>query len=377
MSEATPREILRFEKGHRILPFERGRLAIDAMIEAVERAEHRIHLETYILRPDSTGRRMLDALAARARAGVAVRMIVDAIGSRSLDRGLLASLERSGVETAVFNPPSRWLWRFRPRQRDHRKLLLVDGRLGFLGGLNIGNEYVAEDEEGPTWRDAHLQLEGPALGGLEALFLESWFRSGGASFDWHPLVSRESTAVGPESVAILADGPMYRRRRVRSFFIDELERARHRVVLVSPYFAPGPRVLNALADTSERGVSVELVLAGHSDHPMLRHAARAFVPALIRRGVRVYEDPDRMLHAKLAVFDDSRAVVGTSNLDRQSLDHSCEVNLVVESETLAGWILEHFAPATTSVTAIDLPTLARRSIWQRWLDRGAALLARL
>lgn len=372
-----PREILRFQPGHALTYYDRGREAIDAMLAAIADAQHHIHLETYILRGDATGQRVLSALETRAREGIAVRLITDAVGSRGLDGRRRQALRAAGVDQVRFNPPAQWLWRFRPRQRDHRKILVVDGRVGFLGGLNLGDEYVGEDALGPTWRDAHVRLEGPALTELQALFMENWFRSGGASFEWRSLITREFDADGEESVAILADGPTYRRRRVRSFFLDALSRARSHVFLVSPYFAPGRRVLDALADAGQRGVRVELLVAGSSDHPWLRRAARAFFPALLRRGVRVYEDVERMIHAKLAVFDDELAVIGTSNLDRQSLDHSCEVNAVIEGPAAAGWILERFGPEASEVIRIDQALLDRRSPSERWFDRFAALAARI
>ncbi len=372
-----PREILRFQSGHHVTAFDRGREAIEAMIQAIDGAKRHIHLETYILRADATGRGLISSLEARAREGVSVRLILDAVGSHALDRSALQGLKEAGGEVVAFNPPSQWLWRFRPRQRDHRKILVVDGRIGFLGGLNIGDEYIAEDPQGPTWRDAHLQIEGPGLGELQALFLENWFRSGGASFQWRSMIAGPFEGDGHHSVAILADGPNYRRRRMRSFFLDELARAESHVLLVSPYFAPGSKVMDALEDASERGVRVELLLAGTTDHPILRRAIREVVPRLLRHGVRVFEDPHRMMHAKLAVFDGTLAVVGTSNLDRQSLDHSCEVNAVIEGPALAKWIMQHFGTDVLDVRPIDLPALARRSFWTRWIDLLAAFAARL
>ena len=370
-------EVLRFQSGHRVRLFSRGGETFDAMLEAIDEATQFIHLETYILRSDETGRRFLRHLAARAEDGVSVRLIFDSLGSRGLDRSALRSLVAAGASIAEFNPPSQWLWRFRPRQRDHRKMLLVDGRIGFLGGFNIGDEYQAEDMDGPTWRDTQLRVEGPALTELEALFIENWFRAGGESFEWRSLISREHDLVGDRSIAVLADGPSYRRRRLRSFFLDELRRARSHVLLVSPYFAPGAKVLDALSAASDRGVCVELLLAGHTDHPVLRRAVREFVPKLLERGVRVFEDPRRMMHAKLAVFDDELAVVGSSNLDRQSLHHSCEVNAVIEGHVEAKWILEHFGTNVADVRPINSDDLESRSFVTRWVDRVAASWARL
>ncbi len=370
-------EILRYRGGHRVALHHEGAVVFGEMEAAIAAAVDHVHLETYILRTDGVGTRLLDALAERARAGVAVRVVYDALGSRGLDATRVARYAAEGIEFAEFNPPSRWFWRFRPRRRDHRKLLLVDGRVAFLGGLNIGDEYASGGPDGRPWRDAHLGLEGPQVAELEALFVESWFRSGGSSFDWRKLVATESEADGDASVAILADGPSYRRRRVRDFFVDELQHARSRVLLVSPYFAPGARVLDALAAARDRGVEIDLVLAGHTDHPILRRAARAICPRLVRHGVRVYEESHAMVHAKLAAFDDRIAVVGTSNLDRQSLQHSCEVNAVFAGSDVPKWIHEHFGPDGRALDPVRDPREEARRWLDPWLDRWATFWAQL
>ena len=373
----NPTEILRFRAGHRIALFEDGAEAFVAMEDAIAEAKEHVHLETYILRTDRLGRRLLDLLARRVREGVSVRVIYDAVGSRGIDRRLLASYAADGIEFEEWNPPARWRWRFRPRRRDHRKLLLVDGRIGFLGGLNVGDEYVGQGRDRLRWRDAHVQIEGPGLNELEAIFVESWFRAGGASFDWQPGVARAAETGGEHSLAILADGPMYPRRRMRDFFLDELERAESRVLLVSPYFAPGPKVLDAIEEASDRGVAIELVMAGRTDHPLMRRAARVLSLRLIRRGVRVFEEPQAMMHAKLAAFDDRVAVVGTSNLDRQSLVHSCEVNAVFAGDAVPRWIREHFGPERSGLIELDAPALERGGVL-RWIaDRWATFWAQL
>ena len=372
----SPREILRFRAGHRVALYDEGTAAFVAMEDAIAEAKEHVHFETYILRTDRLGRRMLDLLARRAREGVAVRVIYDAVGSRGIDRRLLSSYAADGIEFESWNPPARWLWRFRPRERDHRKLLLVDGRIGFLGGLNVGDEYVGGGRDRLPWRDAHVRLEGPGLNELEAIFVESWFRVGGPSFDWRPGVAREPEGGGEHDVAILADGPSYSRRRMRDFFLDELARAESHVLLVSPYFAPGPRVLDAIEAASDRGVAIELVMAGRTDHPLMRRAARVLSARLIERGVRVFEEPSAMMHAKLAAFDDRMAVVGTSNLDRQSLRHSCEVNAIFAGPEVPAWIRGNFGPARPGLTELEAPTRGRGPL--RWIaDRWAMFWAEL
>lgn len=363
-------EILRFQTGHEVELFHGGETAFDAMLSEIESATETIHLETYILRTDQIGRRILGALAERSRDGVAVRVIFDSVGSRGINRSLIREVSASGVEFAEFNPPSRWLWSFRPRQRDHRKMLIVDGRVAFCGGMNIGDEY-AGGGPGTPWRDAHLRVEGPILTEFEALFIESWFRSGGSSFEWRALVSAHRATCGETSAAVVADGPRYGRRRMRELFLDELRVARSQVLLVTPYFAPGVRIMDALAKAAERGVRIELILAGRTDHPIYRRAARLMIPRLQRRGVAVYEDTRAMMHAKLACFDERVAIVGTSNLDRQSLHHSNEVNVVFEDQSVARWIRDHFGPDSPGLTALRLHEAGERSWIERLRDRWA------
>jgi cardiolipin synthase len=177
--------------------------------------------------------------------------------------------------------------------------------------------------------------------------------------------------------AVLADGPVYRRRRMRDTVISGLDEARSSVLLVSPYFAPGRGVLDALARAAERDVQVEILMAGRSDHPIFRRAARAFVPRLLRSGVRVFEDTERMMHAKVVAFDAQLSIIGTSNLDRQSLYHSYEVSLLIEGHATADWIRRHFGPGPTNALPIDIDALAERGWLARLVDHAAWSLVRL
>jgi cardiolipin synthase len=178
--------------------------------------------------------------------------------------------------------------------------------------------------------------------------------------------------------AVLPDGPVYRRRRTRDLVIAALRAAREHVSIASPYFAPGQRVLEALAEASRRGVAVDLLVAGvPSDHPWLRRAAHALFPPLLECGVRIHEYQGAMMHAKVALFDDRFAIVGTSNLDRQSLRHSYEVNVVMEGSEVADRVAEAFGEDLAHARRVDAGSLARRSLWERMLDALAALTLRI
>ena len=369
---------LRFTDGNRIALYDTGRSGLDAMLEAIEGARERIHFETYILRADGTGRRFLAALTERARNGVAVRVLYDAVGSRGLRDSDLEGLRGAGADVIAFNPLGRFYPRFAPRRRDHRKILTVDGRLAFTGGLNVGDEYYdgLEDADG-SWRDAHVRVEGPAVRDLEAVFLESWFRADGPGLQWSSFLASAPAASGDTRCAVLADGPVYRRRRTRALLIGALDDADRTAALTSPYFFPGRRVLEALAAAGERGVRVDLLLAGRSDHPLLRRAARSRFPGLLRAGVRVFEYEHAMMHAKTAVFDESLAVLGTSNLDRQSFERSYEVNLVIAGGQVPRQLRENLERDCARATRVDESTLAARQVLERIVDAVASLLLRL
>lgn len=366
---------LRFSEGNAIELFDCGRAAFPSMLEAIRGATEFVHLETYCLRADRTGARFLDALAERAASGVDVRLLYDAVGSYGLDPSALDPLRRAGAEIVVFNPIRRLYPRWAPRRRDHRKLLIVDGEVGFTGGLNIGDEYDAGVVAGvhdAGWRDSHVRVRGPVIRDLGAVFLESWFRAGGADLPWHSLLHAHAETVGSERCGVLPDGPVYRRRAMRDLLVSALDGASRSARLTSPYFAPDRRVLEALEHAADRGLRVELVLAGRTDHPLLRRGARSTLERLLRRGVRVYEYTAALLHAKTAVFDGRFGIVGTSNLDRQSFQHSYEVNLVVVDGSLPGQLDRLFEADVGRSSELTLERLAHRGPVTKMLDRIAA-----
>jgi cardiolipin synthase len=369
---------VRFTRGNRVDLFRDGRSGLDAMLTAIAGARSRVHLESYIFRADETGQRFLRALTERALAGVEVRLLVDGVGSLGLASAALAELRAAGGDAVAFNPLGRIWPRWAPRRRDHRKILIVDDQVGFTGGLNIGDEYYFGSPAGAgqhvPWRDAHLRIRGPAVALLGAVFLESWFRADAPDHPAAMLPAAIPDAPGGEALGLLPDGPTYHRRRMRELLIRALERAQERACFVTPYFVPDARLRRALAAAAARGVRVEVLIAGWSDHPILRWAARARLPELLAHGVRFYEFEIAMMHAKLAVFDDLWAVVGTSNLDRQSLQHSYEVNLLVEGGELPQELSRLVDDDLALACPITQESLSSRSWWTGMRDRAAALL---
>ncbi len=379
VSRALRRRELHFSDGNAIDLYDCGRAAYPVMLDAIATAREFVHLETYVLRNDRAGSRFLEALRDRAAAGLDVRLLYDAIGSHELQPGALEPLRRAGGDVVAFNPLRRIYPHWAPRRRDHRKLLIVDGEVGFTGGLNLGDEYdagpVAEDGHA-GWRDTHARVRGPALRDLGAVFLESWFRSGGAELPWRALLGAEPGRPGAIRCGVLPDGPVYRRRAMRDLLVSALDGAQNTARLTSPYFAPDRRVLEALERAAERGVRVELILAGRTDHPILRRGARSTVERLLRRGASVHEYVAAMLHAKSAVFDNRLAIVGSSNLDRQSFQHNYEVNLVVVGAEVPRMLDRLFESDLGRSAEITLEGLARRGPCTRLIDHLAARAVR-
>lgn len=317
---------------HRLSLLRDGEQAYPSMLEAIASARSHICLETYIFRADRTGRRFARALAERARAGVEVNVIVDAWGS-PLPGGFVRRLQRAGVRILHYNPV-RLSWRaLRTRfarffPRNHRKVLVVDNRVGFTGGLNIADDYASERDGGQGWRDTHLRIEGPAVAELLYIFRRTWEKEGGPPLD-ESRYRNEARRPDPK-VRVLASDIRRGRRMTKDAFLQAMRQARERIWITSAYFLPTRKMLKALCGAAQRGVDVRVIVAGTTDVIPARYAAQSYYPRLLKSGVRVYEWVGTVLHAKTALVDRDWATVGSSNLDALSLRKNLEVNAFVE-----------------------------------------------
>ena len=309
-----------------------GGATLDALLAEIEAARSHIHLEYYIFEPDRTGRRLLQALAAKARQGVHVRLLVDAIGSPALlsrrHRQLLHDFAAAGGEFAVFHPTR--LDRLRPlvNLRTHRKIVVVDGRTGFVGGINVnddGNEQVRPDR---AYRDTHLLIRGGAVRWLQYVFLKDWHYAEGDP----PAREEELLPELPPGrlpVQIVSSGPDSDTEAIHRAMIDALSRARERVWLATPYFVPTESALNAITNAAYRGVQVKLIVPERSDSRIVTAAARSYYHELQDAGVLVFEYRGRMFHAKTLLVDQLYGMVGSANFDSRSFRLNFEVAAVV------------------------------------------------
>ncbi len=339
--------------GQALTVFVESPALIEAMLRDIQDARRRVWLETYIFFNDAGGTRVAAALKQKAAEGVDVRVMVDAIGSAMTPSGFFQELRAAGVRVHAFHSLGEGLRRFRPltilNRRDHRKLLVIDERVGYFGGMNIidnvENVEQQKVQSRPTssgWRDVHIRLEGEQQRDLAESFDRSWKRAHGEAVTRRPRSYRKALQVGvrasgelPESIHFFDSGPGRKHSRAARVFERLLRHARREVTISMAYFLPTGAVLRALLAARWRGVRIRVIVPGKSDVPIVQRATSYLYDKLIRRGFGVYERRQRMLHSKAMVVDDLYTVVGSCNLDPRSLYINLEFLAVIRSRPLA------------------------------------------
>ncbi len=352
-----------------VVPLRSGGEAFPAMLEAIEGAESHVHLETYILRADRTGRRFADALKGRARAGVTVRLIYDSLGSLGLDGDYVRDLEDAGVQVLEFHPVLPWRRKFHLTRRDHRKILVVDDRVAFTGGLNISDEYAPVEEGGAGWLDMHARVVGPVVVELARLFRKGWIYGGGRPFPFPREVKAVPSVVGDTALARVIDNKIIRQRfSMRRAYLHAINRAETSLDIMNAYFVPDRGIRWALRRAARRGVRVRIILPSRSDVPIVQYATRHLYGWLLKAGIRIFEWPGRMMHAKCAVIDRAWSTIGSYNLDNQSLFYNLEVGVEVLGSQFAARLQEEVDWALGHCEPVTLETWKRRPWWQKALQ---------
>jgi cardiolipin synthase len=384
--------------GNAATPLEDGKAAYAAMFKAIRAARHHIHMEMYIFEDDEVGREFAKALAERARAGVKVRLIYDAVGSLHTRKGFFEEMEQAGIAVAVFNPPAPGLLKRGPvgaQARDHRKLLLVDGRVAFLGGINISRVYGASSASRPgsgsgsgsgggesfeerPWRDLQVRLEGPVVADLQKAFVAQWKKWKKEDLPEAGLFPKLAKA-GPHVVRAVASSPREEGAPDTLYLalISAIESAESEVCITNAYFVPHPQLMEALEAAAHRGVDVKLVLPGKTDNAMVFHAGRAHYEPLLEAGVKIFERKERLLHAKSAVIDGVWSTVGSTNLDWRSLAYNDELNAVVLGPEFAGKMKAIFDKDVANSEAITPEKWARRPFMERVKETAAVNFSEL
>ena len=349
-----------------------GLVAHAAMLDAIQRAQREILLEMYWIGHDHVGQAFLAALVERASAGVAVRVIYDAIGSLGLPSDFWAPLLAAGGMVRQFSPISPWRRRFRFARihlRDHRKNLVVDEVVGFAGGINLGAHWAPL--EGLAWRDDAIGIRGPAARQLRVAFYRIWEQMGEEAPPGATTLSpRPASRVHVLTNEITA----HPNRAIRRAYLYGIRRATTSICVASAYFLPGPLFLLALRQAAKRGVRVRVLVPERADVRIVSLAMGSLIGRLLEDGVEVFTYAGRMLHAKTAVFDDAVAMVGSHNLDALSWRFNLECNIVVVDERFATLVRESFDADCMHASPVELGEWRRRSLFTRLCAWLAALL---
>ncbi len=366
--------------GNRITLLKNGGEFFPALETAIDAATGDVRLETYIFEADAMGIRIADALARAARRGVAVRVLVDGVGSRNTPAEFFERLRDAGATVLVFRPDHRLFNVDRSRlRRVHRKIALIDNRVGFVGGINIIDDMNASLSDFPRY-DYAVQVEGPLLARIYPAVHALW-----RWVAWQRLRKADVGALPPHQVParagdhraefVLRDN-FRNRRAIERMYLKAIGESRHHVLLMNPYFLPGRRLRRALLAARERGVKVTILLQGRADHPMLQMATRALFGLLLGAGIEIFEYEKSMLHGKVATVDDRWATVGSSNLDPFSLFLNREANVEVYDEGFARQVRESVeAEMASGAQACRVDHWKQRPLMQRvqsWLAYGFA-----
>ena len=349
----------------------------DTVAEEIAKATHHIHMIYYIFRSDKTGTWIRDLLIERAKEGVKVRVLYDWIGSLELAQDFWKPLTDVGADCVPFLP-LRFPYAWRKSQlnfRNHRKVVIVDGLVGFTGGINVGDEYRGLDPAYGYWRDSHVRIGGPAVLQLQQVFVEDWCYATGdmlVDAEYYPKTQKE---VGQELVQMIASGPDQPWYSIHLLFFLSITSAHQKVWITTPYFIPDDSILTALESAALRGVDVRLLLPGKLDMSIVLYAGRSYYKSLLRAGVRIYEYEKGLLHAKTMVVDRRCGTIGSANMDIRSFHLNFELNAFVYSESFAASLEESFLQDILDAKEIDLISFVQRPWSQKFAEASARLLS--
>jgi cardiolipin synthase len=366
------RSRMRWRAHNAITILEAGAETYPAMLRTIAGAKKTVHLETYILRDDGTGRRFADALVERALAGVEVRLMFDSIGALDLTTAYLDGLRAAGIEVVAYRPLAPWRRRWGVFRRNHRKVLVVDDEVAFTGGLNIADDYAAVADGGRGWHDMHCELRGPIVLDLARSFRRVWIREHGRPYPPPPRAEDEAThdhgPHGPPVLVRLLENTERRGRSIiRRAYLAAINTARETIYLENAYFLPDRGVRAALVRAARRGVEVAVIVPGRSDIKAIEYAGLWSYPRLVKRGVRILRWTGEMMHAKTAVVDGIWSTVGSYNLDWISLRYNLEIAVEVVDPDVGQQMIKQFRGDVAMAEPVPADLWSKLPWWKKLL----------
>lgn len=354
------------------------------IIQAIENATHHIHIQYYIYRSDEIGTKIRDVLIRKAKSGVIVRFLYDGLGSNTLRRHFLQPMKDAGIEVIEFDSIlSPWLTET-VNYRNHRKIVIVDGTIGFTGGLNVGDEYLGRSKKFPIWRDSHLKIEGKALYKLQGIFLEDllYATSGLNTYSWEQFTNKtyfpyQGIHQAEGAVQIVASGPSSDDTSIRNALLKIMGSAKNSIWIATPYFIPDQETLTLLRLSALSGVDVRILYPGKSDSIISDQASQSYLAPLLKAGASIYRYKDGFMHAKIVLVDDEIATIGTANMDIRSFELNYELIAVLyESKTVLD-IKNDFEQDFKNSIEIRWDSFQKRSIPKRMLESLMRLISPL
>jgi cardiolipin synthase len=344
-----------------------------SMLSAIRSAERSITFESYIYWSGSIGRDFADALSDRARAGVKVHVLLDWLGSSKLDSAQIAAMQESGVLVRRFHAPA-WYRLNKMNNRTHRKVLVVDGKVGFTGGVGIADAWAGHAQDADHWRDTHFRAEGPVVAQMQAVFMDNWIKVTGEvlhGVDYFPPLARR----GDAAAQMFSSSPEGGSESMHLMYLLAITAAEKSIHLSSAYFVPDDLALNALVAAAKRGVKVKIITPGkHMDAETVRRASRARWGELLQANVEIFEYQPTMYHCKVLIVDGLWLSVGSTNFDNRSFSLNDEANLNITDAVFAARQVAIFQQDVTRSKAITYVEWKQRPIFEKLLEHAAALL---
>ncbi|MEG1580192.1 MAG: cardiolipin synthase [Bacteroidaceae bacterium] len=364
-----------FERRNMAMPFVGNSLVlintgaeyIEQLLRDIGRARHHIHLQSYIFEDDSIGRLVRDALIDATRRGVLVRLIYDDVGCWNVKQRFFDNMEKNGIQLQNFMPVRFPRFTHKANYRNHRKLCIIDGSVGFIGGMNIALRYV-RGKEGTPWCDMQLRIEGGAVAALQQVFLTDWFFMSRVMINdtpYYPVSLQNKNVKNDSTVQIVTSGPASKWPDIMHGMTWAIQNSRNYVYIQSPYFMPTEPIMQALQTAATCGVDVRVMVPWKPDGKFLKWANNSFFTEALRAGVKVYTYRGGFLHSKMMVIDDEMCTIGSTNIDFRSFENNFEVNAFIYSPTMALQVKSTFYADTEHCIRLDSSIWKKRSIFLR------------
>ena len=349
----------------------------EALIQDIDRAQESIMIQYYIMKSDEIGHRVMNHLIEAVERGVRVRLLIDGFGSRYIRDRDIRWMKRQGIEVATFFPSFFKHINLRLNYRNHRKIVIIDGYIGYLGGFNVGDEYMGKKKRFGYWRDTHLRIEGEGSASLAIRFLQDWYYASGQDPEEEPEIEVRASQGGNIAMQLITSGPDTTYHNIKYAMIKMIVSANHSIYIQTPYLVPDTTFLDTLLLAINQGVEVNIMIPNKPDHPIIYWATTSYAGELLRHGAKLYRYEKGFLHAKVMIIDDYLSMVGSANLDERSFSLNFEASEIIYSYEVNMDLREQFELDMADSTLITPEIYGQRSLAQRIKEPVARLFSPL